>query len=80
MTNVSVTGLSKYTSYTVYVQAETVALGDRSETVTVFTDEDCKCTCTYLYVLHSEAEMGYVHVHVHTRICMSCKMQWKHLL
>ena len=76
----SITGLSKYTSYTVYVQAETVALGDRSETVTVFTDEDCKYTCTYLYVLHSEAEMGYVHVHVHTRICVSCKMQWKHLL
>lgn len=58
VTSVDISGLSEYTNYSVYVQAETVALGDRSETVTVFTDEDRKCMCTCLYVLCSEAKKG----------------------
>ena len=37
-------GLMKYTEYSVYVQARTVAgIGDQSETVTVSTDEDSEC-------------------------------------
>ena len=37
-------GLIKYTEYSVYVQASTVAgIGDQSETVTVSTDEDSEC-------------------------------------
>ena len=36
--------LMKYTEYSVYVQASTVAgIGDQSETVTVSTDEDSEC-------------------------------------
>ena len=40
-TDVEVTGLMKYTQYSVYVEASTVAgVGERSKTVTVYTDED----------------------------------------
>ena len=40
-TNGAVDGLMKFTQYSLYVQASTVAgIGDRSETVTVTTDED----------------------------------------
>ena len=50
------TGLMKFMEYSVYVQASTAAgIGDRSDTVNVFTDEDsestqlgfseCTCSC-----------------------------------
>ena len=39
------TGLVKFREYSVYVQASTVAgIGDRSDTVNVFTDEDSEST------------------------------------
>ena len=38
-------GLMKFMEYSVYVQASTVAgIGDRSDTVNVFTDEDSEFT------------------------------------
>ena len=53
-TEVEVTGLMKYTQYSVYVEASTVAgVGERSDTVTVFTDEDSECVCLTFSVLHN---------------------------
>ena len=47
-TNGAVDGLMKFTQYSLYVQASTVAgIGDRSETVTVFTDEDSESTHSF---------------------------------
>ena len=47
-TNGTVDGLMKFTQYSLYVQASTVAgIGDRSETVTVFTDEDSESTHSF---------------------------------
>ena len=44
-TSREVTGLVKFREYSVYVQASTVAgIGDRSDTVNVFTDEDSEST------------------------------------
>ena len=44
-TSREVTGLAKFMEYCVYVQASTVAgIGDRSDTVNVFTDEDSEST------------------------------------
>ena len=41
-TMADVTGLMIFTNYSISVVAETVELGDPSETVTVTTDEDCE--------------------------------------
>ena len=41
-TMAEVTGLMIFTNYSISIVAETVDLGDPSETVTVTTDEDCE--------------------------------------
>ena len=38
--SVLIGGLSPFTNYSLFVQAETVALGDRSDVLVVSTDED----------------------------------------
>ena len=47
-------GLSEFTNYTVSVQASTSAgIGDSSDLVTVFTDEDGKYLLTGIIIVHT---------------------------
>lgn len=52
-TSTVIEDLMKYTNYTVFVQASTsVGIGDSSDMVTVFTDEDGERCNLYMIVVH----------------------------
>ena len=58
-----ITGLTPFTNYTVYVAAETVAVGDQSPGRTVLTLEDGELLCIHPY--NYMGPCAYIH-HVHT--------------